>query len=68
MQLYYPLASQPIMGLSFSTLCEDDVQCVLAMRNDKRVASFMYAQSISQEAHREFIDSLGQSTLEILAL
>lgn len=58
MQLYYPLASQPIMGLSFSTLCEDDVQCVLAMRNDKRVASFMYAQSISQEAHREFIDSL----------
>ncbi|MBR2494412.1 MAG: pseudaminic acid synthase [Helicobacter sp.] len=60
MQLYYPLASQSagIIGLSFSTLCEDDVQCVLAMRNDKRVASFMYVQSISLEAHREFIDSL----------
>lgn len=58
MQLYYPLASQPIMGLNFTTLCEDDVQRVLAMRNDRRVASFMYAQSISLEAHREFIDSL----------
>lgn len=47
-----------ILGLDFTTLCEDDLLSVLAMRNDERVARFMYARHISKNAHREFIASL----------
>ena len=64
MQLYIESSkphSAPIIGLSFSTLCEDDIALVLAMRNDERVARFMYASSISPQAHREFIASLADN-------
>ena len=64
MQLYIESSkphSVPIIGLSFSTLCEDDIALVLAMRNDERVARFMYASSISPQAHREFIASLADN-------
>ena len=47
-----------ILGLDFVNLCEEEILRVLAMRNDERVARFMYAKYISEKAHREFIASL----------
>lgn len=51
-----------ILGLDFVNLCEEEILCVLAMRNDERVARFMYATHISEKAHREFIASLATNT------
>lgn len=56
---------QGVLGLDFTTLSEADALRVLEMRNDARVARFMYASHITKEAHFSFIESLRGSSASI---
>jgi len=47
-----------ILVLNFCSLADKDCATVLDMRNDERVAQWMYASHISKQTHLEFIKNL----------